>query len=128
MSEFVKPTIPTEVADVIENLRDPSGGHVFSNAEIIAIASKTGGALHSDTVTLQKIPFDTLLAALVNGYEREMTKEEWAYANIRVKYLDAMQDIKSYANTLAEVRMSAFADGILFVLNELGVKIEGVNA
>lgn len=35
MSNVSKPVIPAEVADVIESLRDPEVGHVFSNAEII---------------------------------------------------------------------------------------------
>lgn len=123
MSEIIRPTIPAEVADLIENMRKVG----CTNEEIARVAmGNTIIPLYPEV--LSQIPFDTLLAALVNGYEREMTKEEQAYANIRVKYLDARHDIESYANTLAAVRMSAFADGILFVLNEIGVKIEGVNA
>lgn len=124
MSEFVKPTIPVETADAIEAARRAG----VNNATIIDVRNEDFIVEGVDRRSLQIIPFDVLLAALVNGYEREMPEEERAYANIRVKYLDAMRDIKTYANTLAAVRMSAFADGILFVLNELGIKIEGVNA
>lgn len=125
MSEKV--TIPAEVADVIENLRDPSGGHVFSNAEIIALASKTGGALHSDTVTLQKIAFDTLLAALVNGYERERAPEEY----VRDLYRGLKEEAE-FARTTLGTDYGMSADRARRVmertLNALGIKIEGVNA
>ncbi|WP_068616485.1 hypothetical protein [Paenibacillus tuaregi] len=67
---------------------------------------------------MQTIPFDTLLATLVNGYERELTEEERAYAAIREEY--------------AELSDTEFAEGydagIEFTLNTLGIKIGGVNA
>nr|WP_154895200.1 hypothetical protein [Paenibacillus xylanexedens] len=120
-----RPAIPAEVADVIEGLRDPESGHVFSNAEITAQALNTGGTMHIDTVTLRKIPFDTLLAALVNGYEREKTPEE----TVR----DMYEGFKEREGWLPERYGHDYGAGtarraIEVTLNTLGIKIKGVNA
>jgi hypothetical protein len=129
MANVNKPTIPGEVADAIERLRSR---YEADNSEIITLALKTGGGLHADTITLQKIPFDTLLAALVNGYGRELTEEERearriaeAHESIRDEYEEHVGHNGRYASGAED---DAFADGIRFALNALGVKISGVNA
>ncbi len=45
MSDVKKPTIPIEVANVIEELRVRE----YDNAGLISIALRTGGGLHNDT-------------------------------------------------------------------------------
>ncbi|MCT2195193.1 hypothetical protein M3G15_08570 [Paenibacillus sp. p3-SID1389] len=124
MSEFVKPTIPAETADAIEAARRAG----VNNATIIDVRNEDFIVEGVDRRSLQIIPFDTLLAALINGYEREMTDEELAHVNIRAHYDDAMRDVTQFAGRLAALTRATYADGIRFVLNELGVKIEGVNA
>jgi hypothetical protein len=113
------PTIPKEVADAIERMR--LRGH--SAEHITAVASRTGGGLHRDTVTLQTIPFDTLMSALVNGYVVEKSAEEQAYDTIREAHAERCDDYASIGDY-----SGGYADGIEFTLNELGIKIEGVNA
>lgn len=117
-----KPTIPNDVADVIEGLRNESA---YQNVGIIDIAMRTGGGLHRDTVTLQSIPFDTLMAVLVNGYEREMTEEQAIQRKLRDEY-DAHMTTRGGFSTGDEDR--AYAAGIRFALDTLGIQIEGVNA
>lgn len=119
-----KPTIPNEVADVIENLRDPESGHIFSNAEIASVALRTGGGLPLDTKILQTISFDTLMAALVNGYERELTEEQ-RHQKIKEQY-ELYRLCAGHYDTSHED--AAHADGIRHTLNMLGIQIEGVNA
>ncbi|MEC0369996.1 hypothetical protein [Paenibacillus chibensis] len=104
------PVIPAEVADVIERLRAEG----YDNSGIVALESRTGGGLHSDPITLRTILFDTLLAALVNGYEREKTPED----KIRAVYEEPADG--EYAQ--------GYEDGIVFTLDTLGIKIAGVNA
>lgn len=120
MSNVSKPVIPAEVADVIEKLRDPSGGFSYSNAEVVDVATRTGGGVNQYTITLQKIPFDTLLAALVNGYERELTEEERREEAIAGEYEWYCACDSDYDDGVCR--------GILLTLNTLGIKIEGVNA
>lgn len=121
-------TIPHNVADAIETLKY---GHIpFDNRRIIRVAQSTKfiGPTAED---LRSIPFDTLLAALVNGYEREKTPEEIAHDRLRSGYVEAKSAYRSYTESIAPVkaaRCEGFADGIKFALNELGVKISGVNA
>lgn len=102
--------ILTDVADTIERLRKDER----DNAYITELALRTGGGLPLDSQVLRSIPFNTLLAALVNGYEREMTEEERKHARIRDAYVH-------WAG-------GDFSDGIYFALNVLGIQIEGVNA
>lgn len=116
--------IPREVAETIDRLREQRG---FSNAKIIEIAMKTGGGLSNDTVILQKIPFDTLLVALVNGYEKELTEEERrekAHQNILRAYYDHREERGRYDTNLAN---RAYADGISDTLDWLGIEVKGVS-
>lgn len=103
------PTIPKEVADAIENFRKSN----FADESIIAVAGISE--------TLRLIPTATLLSALVNGYVVEKSAEELvreAYDNIR----------KEYVYRPHSWYYDGRADGIVFTLHTLGIKIEGVNA
>lgn len=118
MSEKV--TIPAEMAELIGNMRDAG----YTNEEISRIAMGNTAVPYYHEV-LTQIPFDTLLAALVNGYEREQTEEERAHAAIRKLYVRHALGSDGYEATLLS---KAHADGVKFTLDTLGVKIEGVNA
>lgn len=73
-----RPTIPAEVADLIENMRKVG----ITNQEMTRIAlGSTLVTVYNDI--LSSIPFDTLLAALVNGYERELAEDEKRAENER---------------------------------------------
>lgn len=118
-----KPTIPNEVADAIEYLRN---GGVFetpyTNKEIISgVFNRTS----SSFVTLSTIPFDTLMTALVNGYERELTEEQRAHADIRREYERHIHGRGKYET---EGKDFAYADGMMYAVVTLGIQIEGVNA
>ncbi|MCM3784374.1 DUF1642 domain-containing protein [Neobacillus mesonae] len=121
MSSVNKPVIPADVADAIEYLRG-SAGHVPLDNETILynVINPTPGTEHFDRV--RSLPFDTLLAALVNGYERELTEEErWA------------KRINEALGWMEESRRSAqykdgYHRGVMQTLAILGIKIEGVNA
>lgn len=92
--------------------------------DIISIATRTGGGLHRDTITMQTIPFDTLLSALVNGYVVEKSAEELereAHDKIRMSY-----EHRSWPT--ANIADQAYMEGVEVTLNTLGIKIEGVNA
>lgn len=122
MSDVKRPVIPAEVADTIENLR----GRGKDNSDIVYAAMRTGGGLSVYTVSLQKIPFDTLLAALVNGYEREKTPEESVadmYANLKQS---EQMHLTFYGGRPEGYTLAARC--VKSTLDTLGIKIEGVNA
>jgi len=118
-----KPTIPNEVADAIEMMRIQYGENNVKS--IIAAVVDTARFNGVNTVTLRSIPFDTLMAALVNGYKREMTEEQRIHAGIRECYVMHRSVRNAFHPFNAD---QAFADGILFAVDKLGIKIEGVNA
>lgn len=118
MSSVNKPVIPAEVADAIEKARS----HQWDN-ERIAYFVVNPDPTATGIAALRSIPFDTLLAALVNGYERELPEEERlakAYQNIRDEYQVCLFDGSS-----EEI---SFANGMRYALDTLSIKIEGVNA
>jgi hypothetical protein len=99
--------IPNDVADAIVYYRELSA----TNA-VIAKAALDTSLSGVNTLALRSIPFDTLIAALINGYEREQTAEERAHEDIRMEYVSCDWE---------------YARGILFTLDTLGVKVAGVN-
>ncbi|WP_339273814.1 hypothetical protein MKY59_21715 [Paenibacillus sp. FSL W8-0426] len=123
MSNVNKPVIPEEVADAIEALR--AGDVPYSNENILLLRS-TGGRAEcrvKEAEALRAIPFDTMLAALVNGYERELTEEE--------KYEKKLDDIyDEYVSAMAscDAYEVHYANGIRYALDTLEVKVVGVNA
>lgn len=114
MSNVNKPTIPAEVADVIEGIRKIPR---CNNRDIINAYNGDPGRRE-----LRSIPFDTLLAALVNGYERELSEEERTHDAIKREWIN--RDSRRQRNAYCD----GFADGIEFVLGETSILIEGVNA
>lgn len=82
----IKPvTIPREAADRIEGLRSSA----LSNERIVDVYVSEGRGTPPSTRGIRSISFDTLLSALVNGYERELTEEEareLAYEELREIY------------------------------------------
>lgn len=122
MSEFVRPTIPVETADAIEAARRAG----VNNATIIDVRNEDFIVEGVDRRSLQIIPFDTLLAALVNGYERERAPEEY----VRDLYRGLKEEAE-FARTTLGTDYGMSADRARRVmectLNALGIKIEGVN-
>ena len=127
MDDVNRPTVPAEVADAIEYFRNRGGGlPAWSNENILDHVINSA-ARSSNIAALRTIPFDTLLAALVNGYEREKTGEEY----VRNLYEGLGREAEA-------ARVIVGADGgacalrarraIECTLNALGIRIEGVNA
>lgn len=121
-----KPLVPRNVAEAIERLR--SNPAPLSNEIILRIASwRAPSAFDGQSAdAIRSIPFDTLLAVLVNGYEVEKSPHE----QIRARY--------EYYKGKLELRLTLYEDeysigirgmrDIEFVLNTLGIEISGVNA
>lgn len=123
MTTLIKPvTIPREVADAIDAARN----HGVTNAAIIDVRNDEfqPHVPGLNTKVLRLIPFDTLLAALVNGYERELTEEEARHKVVADEYAEYVYGVQQRET---EAEDYAYADGIVFTLNALGVKIMGVN-
>ncbi|MCR8843140.1 hypothetical protein NQ117_05560 [Paenibacillus sp. SC116] len=118
-----KPTIPNEVADAIELLKDPKIFRPpYTNGEIVEKVLSNNE--HSAIIAIRTITFDTLIAALVNGYERELTYER-RKGRIREEYeSNAFNTGGSPTDMLDRI----YAKGIRFTLDTLGIQIEGVNA
>lgn len=112
-----KAKLPKKVAESIETLR--SHDYKVSNHDILFIFAESYNNGYPDLVKFAQNHFDTLLQALVNGYEIEETPES---------------KVKSYYDVLAkrvnhhEIDESrAERRGMKFVLNAFNIKIEGVN-
>ncbi len=120
-----KVTIPREVAEAIEELRNAG----MSNWAIIAIANDPSEysyvidekCLGEYSTTLSRFKGDKLLVALVNGYEIEQTPEE----RLRDIFIDAANERLS-AMSGGEYYVGMM-DGIRTALNTLGIKIVGIN-
>lgn len=112
-----KPTIPNEVADAIEFFREDWGASPrYTNAQIIEVALK--GETESYEGALALIDIDTLMAALINGYEREATDKQRRHAIILEVYGEYREGAYEHG----------YNEGIRFTLDTLGIQIEGVNA
>jgi hypothetical protein len=123
----VNVTIPNEVADVIEDMRKQRTCPPLTNEMIAAIYMNR--VYNGPTArTLRTTTFETLMAALINGYEREQTAEQRAHSNIRDAYVTTQQRAKlARARGRTGMTFDAYADGIQFTLDTLGVKVAGVN-
>lgn len=125
------PVIPREVAEAIEYFRDQGVG----NERIVKLAMDIGfgpqrRALHLFVRTFGG--FDTLLAALINGYTVEKSAAEAAHDKIRANYREH-DDAAEFArvgagNEYAAGRCRGYRYGVEETLEALGIKIEGVNA
>lgn len=123
MSEVKPVTIPHEVADTIETLRRDSASNPAFDNEGIAHAYVTETYVGPIALNLRKIPFDTLMRALLDGYERELTEEEareQAYGSLRQMYArhydDAFEDYSE-----------GFCEGVVTALTTLDILIPGIN-
>ncbi|MDH2332445.1 hypothetical protein [Paenibacillus polymyxa] len=107
MSNVNKPAIPVATADAIEELR----GKGESNRGVLLRSERIGNPYYTALVS---ISYDTLMAALINGYERELTEEQRNHDILREAYLDLLG--------------TEFASGINYTLTTLGIAVSGVNA
>jgi hydroxyethylthiazole kinase-like sugar kinase family protein len=125
-NEVKRVAIPREVAEAIEKMRGILGAN--NTQAILTSVIDTGHCHGGCTKLLRTIPFDTLLAALVNGYSVEKSAEELAEEAAHNRIRNAHH--RKMAEGIFEQRGQAlgFADGIKFTLNELNVNITEVNA
>ncbi|RJE90703.1 hypothetical protein D3P07_00935 [Paenibacillus sp. 1011MAR3C5] len=126
------PVIPRDVADAIEWARKMNGSVEF-------IARRWQDVDRFDGPTselLWSIPFDTLMAALINGYEIELSPKEAAAKErkeaceiLRKEYVDVRRKEREWArlrcgSTSAEYR--GFAESIQFAARTLKLDISEV--
>lgn len=129
MTKINVPIIPSDVADAIEEMM-----RLYGDTQDVIGFVLAYGVKSKLLDVLRSIPFDTLLAALVNGYERGKTPEQLAeeeraarHESLRMLYEAKRRnaDAANFAET--RVRNEEYADGIVWTLNTLGIEIEGVN-
>jgi hypothetical protein len=109
-----KVTLPREVAEAINFLRNKIG---VTNFGIIA-GIEEGERGYDEWTTVEQYASDkpdTLLAALVNGYEVEKSSE------------DIIRDDYEQCDPGSLEYRLGFRWGVEKTLNTLGIKIEGVN-
>jgi Protein of unknown function (DUF1642). len=116
MSDKVK--LPREVAEAIEDLRKD---HYDNRALIDEIYE---GAARPVLQAYAETNFDTLLNALINGYEIEKSPEE----KVREYYEGLIETKQDLSNDDYTRELAAYeASGVSKTLDLLGIKIEGVN-
>ena len=112
MSDKVR--LPKEVAEAIETLR--SHDFKVTNHDILFIFAESHNNGYPALVKFSQSNFDTLIQALVNGYEVERTPE----VIILEEYLSQLGNPDKWC--------VGFQEGIKFTLDVLDKKILGVNA
>ncbi|MEK5414328.1 hypothetical protein [Paenibacillus sp. FSL L8-0708] len=125
----IKPVIiPREAADRIEGLRSSA----LSNERIVDVYVSEGRGTPLSTRGIRSISFDTLLTALVVGYERELTEEEErdiAIASLR-DYYGWLGEQAGYAQMRIggnPLEFKRTQNAIRLTLNTLGTIIPGIN-
>ncbi|MFK4473754.1 hypothetical protein ABH897_003485 [Paenibacillus sp. RC73] len=121
MSNVNKPVIPAEVADAIEKVRGILGADNTEGLLRVVLDEKVFNG--PSIVTLRSIPFTTILTALVNGYECEITEEQ-ARKQMRAEIARTHQrhsEGTGRYDTFPEDY--AFADGIKYTLDMLGIDV-----
>lgn len=117
-TKVARVTLPREVAEALDSLRRQGGG----NYEIVAAFIKRRKEIPeiktlADAFELNKISFDDILNALVNGYEIEKSPED----KVREYYEFVRRSIRDdYSDGIL--------DGIEKTLDLLEIKVPGVNA
>jgi hypothetical protein len=128
------PTISHDVADAIVWMKGTFGA---TNTQTILRSVLDSNVVGPKTVMLRSIPFDTLLAALVNGYNVELTPEEAAekvrqeaYDKLAAEYKRYRDLSLFYQNVFPgdSARRGGFADGIRFAVRTLKLNIPEVSA
>ena len=123
MSDKVK--LPREVAEAIEDLRKD---HYDNRALIDEIYE---GAARPVLQAYAETNFDTLLNALVNGYEIEKSPAELEAERkekVREYYEGLIETKQDLSNDDYTRELAAYeASGVSKTLDLLGIKIEGVN-
>lgn len=120
-----KPIIPREVAEAIESLRK-SGA---TNEQILhsAFAANCGTVTTREQYEIFRYRvnnFETFVRAVIDGYEVDETPEDMIRKRYEgTKYLRCLTVDPSDASN-----HDAYMAGMRFVLDTLGIKIEGVNA
>lgn len=127
------PVIPRDVAEAIDRKRNRTDGlPAWSNGDFIEAALRGIGETQK---ALRSIPFDTLMAALINGYEVEKTPEELAeidrqkaYETIRRTYAEKRRRWLQYRNVFEDLaaESKSYADGIRFAVRTLKLDIPEV--
>src|SRR5690554_4232723 len=118
-----KVKLPKEVAEAIDGLRDEG----CENQQILELIYKTDMSAFAIRLTgfVMIHGFDTLLQALVNGYEVYETPEDKVreYAELlRVQHINATAGRNDTSSPYGdELR------GCMKTLDKLGIQIEGVN-
>jgi Protein of unknown function (DUF1642) len=111
-------TLPREVAEAIEDLRKD---HYDNRALIDEIYE---GAARPVLQAYAEANFDTLLNALVNGYEIEKSPED----KVREYYEEIREVFKSTIDgSYDEEYLRGIMHGVVKTLNLLGIKVPGVN-
>ncbi|NYV67625.1 hypothetical protein HYI36_20310 [Bacillus sp. Gen3] len=122
MSEIKKVTLTKEQAEAIELAKERDDIDRIVNAA----SSDKPGWYAGKYVPLNSLTLETLMTALVNGYEVEKTPEE--------KVREYYEEIDSYRrqskgfDSNASDEFHRMCDAIRTTLDLLGIKIEGVNA
>jgi hypothetical protein len=115
----MKVKVPREIAKYIEDLL------IGSNRKNFILGVLAGGMSPKYAAVRKHFEddLDSLLNGIVDGFEVEETPEERILESYHRKMASANNPCASnWKNAVG------FADGIKFTLNELGIKIEGVNS
>lgn len=120
-AKVARVTLPREVAEAIEYFRKKG----YSNSRIMNIAL-TGGVGAEEITLVGFEDKDTLMSALVNGYEIEKSPED----KVREYYDSVLNRLYTEGLDDQERRsvLESEACGILRTLDLLEIKIPGVNA
>jgi hypothetical protein len=113
-----KVLLPRGVAEAIETLR--SMDFKVSNHDIIYAFANSKCGEYPELIDFANNNFDTLLKALVNGYEAEQTIEE--------KLFNAYSQDDDEDTSDDVFYNAAYNDGFKMALEIAGIKVKGVNA
>jgi hypothetical protein len=126
-------TLPREVAEALDSLREKG----YSNFTILSYVINEKYIAHLPEITTivkayerDDFSFDTLLNALVNGYEIEKSPEELEAERkekVRELYDKALENYAALPASPESAYYDGLTQGILKTLETLDIKIPGVN-
>lgn len=120
-------TIPREISGTIEYLRSKGANNETMIRSFLGdLVDERYSLSVCEIMRIQAFPFDTLLSAVINGYEVELTEEERLEAarrNILAAYEAHRETRGQYETSESD---QAYADGISDTLDWLGIEIKGV--